>query len=50
LVCRPVTEADQATYRLTLGGGQLVHPILVELMESRDQRKGWLAWRLAVDL
>ena len=26
-----------------------VHPILVGLTESHDQRKGWLAWRFAVD-
>ena len=27
-----------------------VHPILVGLTEWPDQRKGWLAWRSAVDL
>jgi hypothetical protein len=27
-----------------------VHPILVGLTEWHDQRKGWLAWRFAVDL
>jgi hypothetical protein len=27
-----------------------VHPILVGLTKSHDQRKGWIAWRLAVDL
>jgi hypothetical protein len=28
----------------------MVHPILVGLTESRDQRKGWLAQRSAVHL
>jgi hypothetical protein len=45
-----VTEADPATYRLALGGGQRVHPILVGLTEPHDLGKRWLAWRLAVDL
>ena len=27
-----------------------VHPILVGRTDSHDQRKGWIAWRLAVDL
>jgi hypothetical protein len=27
-----------------------IHPIPVGLTESRDQRKGWLAWRSAVHL
>jgi hypothetical protein len=31
-------------------GRAAVHPILVGLTESHDQRKGWLAWRSAVDL
>jgi hypothetical protein len=27
-----------------------IHPIPVAPTESHDQRKGWLAWRSAVDL
>jgi len=27
-----------------------IHPIPVPLTEGHDQRKGWIAWRWAVDL
>jgi hypothetical protein len=35
---------------MKLGNWVAVHPIPVPRTEERDQRKGWLAWRSAVDL
>jgi hypothetical protein len=44
-----VTEPRPGRDRLTRGGGQRVHPILVGLTEYHHQRKGWIARRSAVD-
>jgi len=38
---------DNDRQRVRMG---VIHPILVGLTESHDQRKGRLAWRSAVDL
>jgi hypothetical protein len=49
-VDNPVADRPGTRQGDPAGSRTSIHPILVGPTDYHDQRKGWIAWRLAVDL